>query len=284
MNKRIGYRKIKKDYQNKNLSNPFFNRNKKGKRSLPKYTLALIVLAVIAVIWFFFASETWNLKKIEITGLTRSSHQKAEEIIYHQAGQKKLLFFKELNIFLLDVDSIKTQIMEEYSLIDVVVDKKLPDTLKISVQERPYAFIFEENGLSFHASVDAYIIREPLVTPDDYAKYFVVQNQTDRSFIGVKDRLDIRENYINFILSLGNQLYDNPELPLEKIIIDQEFNMATAKLAGGPAVYFNVNEDVAAQIERLLLVKNEKIKDNFSKTNYIDLRYGDRIFINPDFR
>jgi pyruvate/2-oxoglutarate dehydrogenase complex dihydrolipoamide dehydrogenase (E3) component len=59
-----------------------------------------------------------------------------------------------------------------------------------------------------------------------------------------------------------------------------EFNTIKVKFRNGPLVFFNTKTDVVSQIDRLVLVKKEKIGDNFSKTNYIDLRYGSRIFIN----
>jgi hypothetical protein len=46
----------------------------------------------------------------------------------------------------------------------------------------------------------------------------------------------------------------------------------------GPAVYFNIEEDIDKQINKLIIIKNEKIKKDFNKKTYIDLRYGDRVY------
>jgi len=284
MTRKPSYRKIKKDYQHKDLCNPFFGRKPKGKRG--RFFRCLILLSValiIAVIWFFFASPVWKLKNLEITGLTRADDGWAKEIIWRQAEKRAGLIFRQSNIFLFDEEEAENSVKDEYNLVNVVIKKKLPRTLKIEVQERPYAFIYQEGNDYFHASADAYIIREPAVAAEDRSKYFTVENNTGGSLIGEKDALNIKKVYLDFILTLGDKLSTSSELPLEKIIIDQEFNMATAKILGGPAIYFSINETVDSQIDRLLLVKKEKIKDNFSKTNYIDLRYGDRIFISPDF-
>jgi cell division septal protein FtsQ len=284
MTRKPAYKKIKKDYQCKNLCNPFFARKPKGKkRGRTKWLILALLILLAALAWFWFASPFWRFNQIEINGLTRASRQSAEEIINQLASERKLLFFRQSNIFLFDEETAQEQILQEYNLIKVTLKKKLPKTLVITVQERPYAFIYQEGGNYFHASADAYIIRDPAVTEEDKTKYFTVENKTATSLIDAADRLSLKENYVNFILSLGNQLWGNPDLPLEKIIVDQEFNMATAKLVNGPAVYFSSSVGVQEQIDRLLLVKREKIKDNFSKTNYIDLRYGERIFINPDF-
>jgi hypothetical protein len=285
MVRKPAYKRIKKDYQRQKLRNPFFGHKPKGnRRRLTRCLVLAAIILLMALIWFFFASPVWRFKQIIVNGLTRASSQKAEEIIRQQADNRRLLMFKQANIFLFDQEDASEQIKNEYNLVNVAIKKKIPGTLIVTVQERPYAFIFQEGDNLFHASADAYIIREPAVQPEDKAKYFIVENKTGRSFIGDKDRLDIKESYLSFVLDLGNQLAANSELPLEKIIIDQEFNMATAKLLNGPAVYFSAGEGTGAQIERLLLVKREEIKDNFSKTNYIDLRYGAMIFVNPEFK
>jgi len=88
------------------------------------------------------------------------------------------------------------------------------------------------------------------------------------------------EDYLNFILTLSKAISNYPELSVEKFEIDQGYRSVNVKFVNGPMVYFNTKLDAAEQLNRLILVKKEKIKDNFSKVNYIDLRYGDRLFIN----
>jgi len=67
MFKNACYKKIKKDYQHKNLKNPFFRRPKSDK---PKYITKLYVtggiLAFILLFWFLFFSFFWNWDKVTI--------------------------------------------------------------------------------------------------------------------------------------------------------------------------------------------------------------------------
>jgi len=50
------------------------------------------------------------------------------------------------------------------------------------------------------------------------------------------------------------------------------------KIFEGPEVYFNVNGDTQSQSEKLLLLKNEKLRGALYDKKYIDLRYGDMIY------
>ena len=117
------------------------------------------------------------------------------------------------------------------------------------------------------------------VNPDDLKKYFILENKTPTTLIN-QDKIDIPADYLNFILNLSQSLTAYPELPVENYQIDQEFRSISVKFINGPTVYFNTKLVASEQLNRLIIVKKEKIKDNFSKVNYIDLRYGDRIFIN----
>jgi cell division septal protein FtsQ len=275
-------KKIRQDYHRKNLANPFFPRKKKGQGGHFLRWLILFALLLILAGWFFLASSFWRLQAVTVIGLTRISTAEIEQIIWSQADQSRYLIFKQSNIFLFDREAAAQTIASEYNLAGAVVERSWPRALRIQAQERPYAFIFQEGSGFFHASADGYVIKEPTVVDEELNKYPILENKNENSLLDDRDRIVIKEDYLNFFLQLSEQLAGQTEVRADKFIIDQELNMITVKFFDGPAVYFNVKNDAGEQLERLLLVKKEKIKDNFSKMNYIDLRYGDRIFINPD--
>ncbi|HBA36416.1 TPA: hypothetical protein DCZ15_00915 [Candidatus Falkowbacteria bacterium] len=275
-------KKIRQDYHRKNLANPFFPRKKKGKSGHSLRWLIFFALLLILAGWFFLASSFWRLQAVTVIGLTRISTAEIEQIIWSQADQSRYLIFKQSNIFLFDREAAAQTIASEYNLAGAVVERSWPRALRIQAQERPYAFIFQEGSGFFHTSADGYVIKEPTVVDEELNKYPILENKNENSLLDDRDRIVIKEDYLNFFLKLSEQLAGQTEVRADKFIIDQELNMITVKFFDGPAVYFNVKNDAGEQLERLLLVKKEKIKDNFSKMNYIDLRYGDRIFINPD--
>jgi len=281
---RPSYKRIKKDYQHKNLANPFFH--KKAKAKSPRRRKALFFLAIVLLIflaWLFFAAPWWRIKEIRISGLTRINSAELEKIIWDETGNRRGLFFSEANLFLFKEEKIIDDIIAAYNFSGGEIRKVWPNILEVKVIERPYAFIFQEGIAYYYASLDAYIIKEPAVSADDMKKYFILENKNSGTLITGSEKININDEYLNFIFSLNNQISAYPELPVEKYIIDHEFNTVKVKFVSGPIVFFKIKEGADVQINRLLLVKTEKIKDNFSKTNYIDLRYGDKIFINPDF-
>lgn len=285
MFKKVCYKKIKKDYQLKNLANPFLRKkNIDKKRRLEKMLLPLFFLIVVFLIWFFLAAPFWQIKKIQLKGLTRVPVSTIEELIWEESQKTRWLIFPASHIFFFDAQTAAARIMSDHNLSSCVIKKRFPNTIEVLGQERPYAFIWQEGSESYYASDDAYIIRGQSVSEEDMSKYFILENKNPRSLISSQNRLNIKPEYLEFTKSLNSFLDNEEELTLDRFILDWEFNTLKAKFVDGPLVYFNIQDKADEQLNRFLLVKNEKIKDNFSRTDYIDLRYGDRIFINPDFK
>jgi hypothetical protein len=46
----------------------------------------------------------------------------------------------------------------------------------------------------------------------------------------------------------------------------------------GPKVYFNIKNDLDKQVKKLAVIKCEKPEAEFKVLEYIDLRYGDRVY------
>lgn len=273
------FKRIKKDYQKKNLRNPFRREKKQKGKGFVKLIILGIFLIFFFLLWATFASPWLNINKIEISGLTRFTNSELEKIVLGQIQETRFFVFKQKNIFLFDQQSLVKNILASYNFSGLEVEKNIPSTIVLKVSERPFSFIFKEGTSFFYASNDGSVIKEVNVSEDDKKKYLILENNAP-SLINENNRLALQEDYLNFILALGQELSLHSDLPVERYIIDQEFNTIKAKFLNGPVVYFSVKNGVNEQVNRLVLVKKEKIKDNFSKVNYIDLRYGERIFIN----
>lgn len=279
-NKKHG-RRIKKDYQSKNLCNPFFRQPKK---SLSRKTFLIFTFLVILFIgflfWFFLGAPLWQIQNLQVEGLTRINREEIENRAKEQMSSSAILFFGQDNIYLFDKEKFREDILAAYNFSDLEIVKKLPRTLLIKISERPYSFIFQQGSQYLYSSRDAYTIPEVAVSEEDKQKYFIVENRSINDLITEAGKIALPEMYLDFIFSLTDYLKNSQEIQAEKYIIDVELNTVKVKFKDGPEVYFNTKNEAAAQLDKLILVKKEKIKDNFSKTNYIDLRYGDKIFIN----
>lgn len=280
-NKRKACR-IKKDYQRKNLENPFFkNRysahHKKSGFGWKAYVL-IFCFCIFSVIYVFFASPLFEIKNVKIKGLGRLPETAISERIWNQASKGTFWPSRRYNIFLFDREEAAAELIDSFNFSKVDIDKKLFHTISISIEERPYAFIWQEAGKSYYSDSQGYLIKDNEVKPEDLLLFPLIVNQSGRE-LAANDYLDIDPDYLVFIFSLKTEVEKNGELSIESFIIDQEFKTVKVKFRDGLLAYFNTKEEALKQLEKLLIVKKEKIKDNLSVVNYLDLRYGDKVYI-----
>lgn len=273
---------IKKDYQSKNLVNPFFRHHNAKKKTGRKigWRLKLIFLLIIlaALLYGLFASPLFTIKQVQIKGLGRLPENAISEKIWQQATKNRFWPFKQLNIFLFGREEAQTSLINSFNFSKVTIEKKLFHTIVVLIEERPYAFIWQEAGKSHYSDSKGYIIRDSEVNPLDLTRFPVIENKSNKDMI-VNDYLQIDTDYLSFIFALQGEVEKNQTLVIDHFIIDQEFNTIKVQFKDGLLAYFNTKEDVSKQLDKLIIVKKEKIKDNLDKVNYLDLRYGDKVFI-----
>jgi hypothetical protein len=266
------------------LHNPFFRKNKSGRNWLRFRFLAMgAPAAVLALVWFLMFSAFWRWDQVTIEGLTRLPASELEKIVWEQGSQPRWLMWQQSNIFAFDAEALAQNIAAHYNFAGLTVHKSWPRSIVLTVSERPYAFIWQEGSEMFYASADGYAIKEPAVSEEDKKKYPIFDNQTGQTMIGSRNKIGIKDEYLRFFLDLHSAFSSENSVSVEKFVLDREFNTLRVKLIDGPLVYFNTKSSAREQLNNLILVKNAKIKDNFNKTNYVDLRYGDKIFIHPEF-
>jgi hypothetical protein len=273
-------KQIKSDYQVKNLKNPFFYRPKNTARAGKRWFFLGGLIILTGLTYFLLMTPFFNIKNINIKGLSRISVEEIKKVVEDRKNNRLYLFFSETNFFLFDQKKLEEEIIEKYNFSQLKIRKVLPDTLELEISERPYAFIFQQGTELFYASKEGYIIREETVKEEDKEKYFILENRSKSVSVNSRNKIDIDVKYLDFVFSLKDSLSYYQDLKPERFIIDQELNSLIVDFINGPKVYFNSKKDPKLQANDLALVKKEKIGDNFNIINYIDLRYGDMIFIN----
>jgi len=284
------HRRIKKDYQNKKLNNPFFRKKEKPKKEKKNHKLLyfLILIFLVALFWLIFCAPFWQIKNIKIEGLTRFDDSEIINIIEPSFGEKRFIFFSNQNLILFQKNKIIENILSDHKFSNVVIKKKLPNTLKVTINEKPYSFIYCENDSCNYVSIDHYVLDNIDLKNEnnsqDIEKYYIINNETGDSLIKSNNNLNIGEDYLNFITKLDTETTDfiDDFQVLYYIIPDNYFKKILIKTTEGPELIINVNREVREQLEQFSLVKKEMIKDKFKELEYIDLRISNKIYFSPE--
>jgi len=309
------------DYSKKRLENPFHkthHRIKRDELSLRlKLSCLLFLFLLVVILYLMFFSTIFNIKKIQITGLSRANASEVEGMVWQQSEDSRYWLFKQNNLLIFDKDVLIGSLIDKYHFKEVEVKRGLFQTLKINLTEREYYYIWQEKDKYYYLDKDSYLIDELVinlppvlinsevasstnttssttipVVPIDYFKltigeaknisgnkYPIIVNTGEERFSG--DKVDIDPVYLEFVDQLQNSIKTNNEsdLSVKYFIIDKDFNTIKAMLDNGLLIYFSTKEDRDSQIKNLLVLKRE-LKSDFNKIikKKIDLRYGDKVY------
>ena len=279
-----------KDYHKKTYGNPFFARPRNRSRRLGRPgswrgKLIIIFLAAIfgGAVYFIFYSPYFSIKNINIAGLERINYEEIRGVIQDQMSGSRFFIFKQNNIFIFDENAASKNINEKYALKAFKIDKRLPETLIFSVEERSPALIWKTSLKYYIVDWDGTIIRE--ITPEEVSGYqenqpgakMALVSDDSNAPVGFKDKIlsseavlaisDLQTNIPAVGLAIANFKVTDKNDPVIKCLTGEGFE-----------VYFSVVGDLNAQLEKLRTFLKEKKPEDRKSLQYVDLRFADRIY------
>lgn len=298
-------------------TNPYFRRDTKPKKSARfYYSLILLGLALAAWVYFLFASSIFQITGWELNGLKKYSNQEISASLEKFLNKPKFAIFKFSNIFIFSEKELRKHIESDFIFKSIEIKKYYPNKIivsaaekeeKLAVYSRDKIFVLADDGTVIkekRGTTGWYVAVNATSTPQgsagqasetkiDVAKiltdaetkelpsypifcdaYFDTQNIKVGDKYPAQKILEIAFQFIeNAAEQIGLKtssvaLYKNNTNP--KIIIFAENNWE---------IYLSADDDGLQQFYKFLTVFNSKIKDLGKSLEYIDLRFGDRVYI-----
>lgn len=263
---------IKNSTKNKKNTNENvipLEKQKSGKKvALAIIKIILIIALFVGIIIFIMTTSLFNVTKIEILGNYRVTKQRIESL-----SQINL----DVNTYRYSKAQIETSIKEEPYIEDVVVKRKLPNTIKIEVKERTPNYIIMYSSSYVYINNYGYILEisnEPLSLPiiEGYA--------TSQEKIVPGNRLEIDDlEKLNTVLKLTESMQNNEILDkVTSIDISDKNNYIIKMENERKTVYLG---DASNINDRVLMLKEILIKEaNFEGEVFIqDLN---KIYFHPN--
>lgn len=281
-----------RDYQKKDFNNPLFSRKiKSGFTGKIKWFIAIFIFLVISL-YFFNKTNYLMIDNIEIIGNEYISQQDIKEIVNQQMGEKRLLFFNQNNLIFFSKKAAKASLASHFFFDNININKKYPETLVIKVEEKISSLIWSNNSGKYYLDLEGNVIRQ--ITADNLVisegegdtevirseinsgRYPVIQDQSNSEIITgqpilAKDRID-------FIIELTKKIKSQADFSISYYTLaSPSINYITLITDEGWLVHFSFENQISNQINLLFSLLYQKIDDR-SKLEYIDLRFGDKIF------
>jgi cell division septal protein FtsQ len=286
-----------KDYHRKQYNNPFFKKTKKGlfSRSRNRYynrrgswrailALFLSTFLIGISVYFVFFSQYFAIKNILISGTEKISQDEMRGLLDTQISARRFFVFSQNNIFIFDEKTAEKTISEKYALNFFKINKRLPGTLQISLEEKKPAIIWKTTDKFYLIDWGGAIISE--ISSEEVpgypgnqpgAKMAVVFDDSNAS-VAVKDEI-LNSQIIQNINYLQNNLPQTTGLQISNMAMashdDPTIRCATDE---GWEAYFSLASDLSTQINKLKIFLEQKNKDERRGLQYIDLRFEDRVY------
>lgn len=224
-------------------------------------------MIISGISYFLFFSDFFEIEKIIVL---RQAQDNSERVII---GQVKVSeediksLVPQKNIFLIDIEEIKKDILAKFIKIDSVqVQRSFPDALSILVKERSPLAAWCEQDSCFLVDKGGVIFEEVSTTADLI------------KIAGAKEMLN--KEKIAQILDIQHKLKDGPGITTTQAFIasEQRLNIKTSEAW---EIYFNTEGDLNWQLQELGLVLEKQITpEKRSNLEYIDLRFS-RVYYKP---
>ncbi len=268
-----------KDYQRKNLKNPFFQQQQKKKKKKFFIFLVIFFLLISALIYFFFYSSLFILKNVKVIGADRTDEQLIKDYIYSQTNHHGILNIRQDNLWWLASQKITKEMISQFDLSNISIKKLYPQTIEVRIEERQAAFVLKINDTFEHRDKQACPISDIPVTDEDLKNQplLVKDNLTENSR---KNCLNLADDYLEDIFSLFSLSQDYQNFSFDHFLLNGDIYSLTVILKEGPRILFSRRENSLKQLEKLRVICQEVGELNLETIDYIDVRYGDKAFIN----
>ncbi|MFQ6049680.1 MAG: cell division protein FtsQ/DivIB [Candidatus Paceibacterales bacterium] len=245
----------------------------------------LFVVFIIAISYFLFFSEIFQVERTIVTGEKKVSKEELKALIEKRL-ENKILFLRTKSIFLVNLDEIRKDILNNFPQIaEVEISRGFPDALNILVVERFAEAYWCQGGQCFLLDNEGIIFEE--VSEDNLKLLKIILRQAQdnaelsRSIksSNLKDKLELGEKIIekellSKVLEIFSEL-ENSKILVEEVSIVSEERI-NVKTSDGWEIYFNPKKDLNWQLTKLRAVLEKYIPlEKRKDLEYIELRFGD---------
>jgi cell division septal protein FtsQ len=266
--------KYQKDFKNMDYKNPRLIRDKEKRQArIKKMVFLLVGVLIVAFLYFIFYSAYFRIETVEVNGLHKIKQENFDKLIDEYRNSRHWFIFSHNNFWLHSKKELTSRIFEHYHFEEFGIKKKWPNKLVIELKEKESAINWLTNNLCYHLDLTGVAV--------EYC-------ETNNGYLTIKDLKDndariggqvVEKNELEYIVDLYNQSTAITRDKYTLLSFEKTDNLIELKTEQGTVLKFNTNLTVAEQVARLdTLMKNTDLKDNLNNLQYIDLRFGEKVY------
>ena len=261
-----------KRYESHSFRNPYFQDKTKRKHLFLFLGILLFIGLLSASLLTFFLHPFFRMRQITVSGIETLPTQDVERVIRAHLSEPLFVFFTRQNRFLFRKTLLDEAIRRSFTLSDLQVTQQ-GTQLTIVLSERTSHLLWKTGDQQYVVDLEGIVIR-PATEEDPATLPLFVDRQAVQAEVG---KSVLTKEEIAAVFRFHEQL-----LAQGTTFTQTEFDRLEGKWTGiltteGYRILFDTAGDIDAQMERLIVLKRDTIKD-LTKLQYIDLRFGDHVY------
>lgn len=243
----------------------------KRKKQGVSFKIYLFIFGIIALFvgtTFLLRMDSLKIKEVAIETDNQTLKQNIKEFVMKKISGNYLFFIPKANLLFVDEKQIEKDIKEQYLRIeDVSINKNLEGILEIKLTERVAVALWCSGGEKCD-----------LVNTEGYI--FAPATKTDLEnkiiFEGILEEAKIIRDFELFMRF--SKLLEEQKIQIQKYTLEMD-KKNTVETNIGDIVFSFDEMSVENKIENLLLIiEEEQKKGRKAEFEYIDLRFGNKVF------
>ena len=231
----------------------------------------IFVIFAILVLQSIFQIKFLRVQNINLNNNNDLSTEEVQEFVLDKLTATKFFFFEKNNYFLVPIDELDVQLVAEYNLEEVSLEKIWPNTLEITVKEKNSHFIWQKDDSIYLLDAKGLLNRQISILDD---KYLLLDDKRDQRPSGEQIFTDQEINIINQIYLNWMDMVAS-KAKLNKITIYNDWSIELNTQTGF-YVKLDKDQDIHEQLNNLKAVLEENITG--VDIDYIDVRFGDKVY------
>lgn len=287
-----------RQYKAERYKNPY-NRNRTKFKGLKKALIALGVLAVLAGIpVLFFQLEVFRIKHIEIEGLASVPNEDVSAVVQAHLDTTRYGVLPQNHRFFFNKKQLHHDLQNSFFFEELTIEKGKQQTVHIWAKERVTSLVWLTGEDAYFLDLEGVITRElteaeknPIRERLGVPQVELPEGEVNASLLPtmpiIEDKADagiaLRQRIFNnettnSIIAFDKGVRSQILEPFLYVIEDASTTWMTLHTRNGFYLQFDPTLDVEDQLSMLQVVLLE-YNDRLEELNYIDLRFGNHVFV-----
>lgn len=246
---------------------------------------AALAMVIGGWLYFIFASSYFKIARIETKGEINMAGA-IEQAIRQIASERKLGLIPQNNLFLFPAQNAEKRLKEQLLLQSLSVRKQYPNAVLVSFETKVPSLIYNDSKHSYTLDMVGLVIKKEDAANASSTEIanlaaaagLPVLNGEDAEW-GIASKA-VPENLVQFIREVYAGIYGATGIEAQRFSLSGESpSTLVVHTEKNFDVMFNIRTSSREQLDKLALILKERTPAEIAALQYIDLRFGDRIFI-----